>query len=222
MPFDAFVTYETAGRKVRGLNRTQAQANAAAAADADLTAHAGSVSVPDAAVPGYYFNPADLSFTPEAVLTELEQLKAEARLTHQQLGAWTELLSAAALTHLSAHVAYGHDILFHGHQAMYIVCRRTADPYTLAHRITYCQQMRLGASNVTDVPSFFQHVHSVASTPLPDGPASWVDPEYNVRKPFAEIPTSNMNHFPTANKPANVAPPPADLRDGAWIDDLAA
>ena len=227
MPFDAFVVYETVGRRVRSFKPTQAEVDAAIAADADLSAHVGTVSIPDAAIPGWYFTPADLSFTADAPLMPLDQLKAAARLTHAQLEVWSGLLTAAALTHLTAHVNYGHDILFRGHQAMYLVLHRTPaddnyDAYTIPHRITYCQQMAIGSSDVTDLQSFFEHVHTVAHDHpvLPDSPLTWVDPGTNMRVAFLVIPTSN-EHFPNANG-ENPPPGPALLRDGAWIDDLVA
>ena len=187
MPFNAYIAYETVGRRVRFIRQTQAQVDADIGADADLSAHVGAVAVPDAVIPGYYFNPPDLTFTPEAVLTALDLLKQDAWLTHTQLGTWANLLSASALTHLSAHVNYGHDVLFQGHQGMYLVLHRTTGINTIAHRRTYCQQMRIGALDVTDLDSYYEHVHAVASTPLPVGPNSWVDPEDNMRENFAMI-----------------------------------
>ena len=224
MPFDAFVVYETVGRRVRSFKPTQAEVDAAIAADADLSAHVGTVSIPDAALPGWYFTPADLSFTADPVLTDIQLLQADARLTHFQLGVWWGLLTTAALTHSTAHVAYGHDILFHGHQAMYLVCRRTDGVHTIAHRRIYCQQMRIGASDVTDVPSFFEHVHTVAVAHpnLPDDALTWVDPITNARFLFEDIPDSHTVHFDTDVSYSAMAPGPGDLRDGDWIDDLAA
>ena len=85
MPFNAFVVYETVGRKVRALKQTQAAADAAIAADADLSAHVGAVPVPDAIIPGWYFAPADLSFTADPVYTGLDLLKSKARFTHNRM-----------------------------------------------------------------------------------------------------------------------------------------
>ena len=67
MAFNSFVVYETVGRKIRYLRQTQAEADADVAADADLSAHVGAVPTPDAAIPGYYFTPADQSFAAESI-----------------------------------------------------------------------------------------------------------------------------------------------------------
>ena len=221
MAFNSFVVYETVGRRVRYLRQMQDQADADVAGDADLSAHVGTVSTPDWVLPGHYFNPGDLSFTADAVLSELDQLKAAARTTHAQLEAWTGALNAAALTHLSAHVNYGHDILFRGHQAMYLVLQRNTGIYTFAHRVTYCQNMAAGASDVTTVTGFFDKVHEIAGTPLPDRPISWVDPADNQRLMFARIPHDGSGYF-TSNNIDETAPIPSVLRDGAWIEDLVA
>ena len=223
MAFNSFVVYETVGRRVRYLRQMQDQADADVVADADLSAHVGVVSTPDWVLPDHYFNPGDLSFTADAVLSELDQLKAAARTTHAQLEAWTGALNAAALTHLSAHVNYGHDILFRGHQAMYLVLQRNTGIYTFAHRITYCQNMAVGASDVTTVTGFFDHVHSVAAAhALPDRPLSWVNPLDNERLMFVRIPQDGHLFFIDSNDIEEIAPIPSVLRDGAWIEDLVA
>ena len=221
MAFNSFVVYETVGRRVRYLRPTHAQASADVGADADLSTHVAAVSTPDWVLPGHYFNPADLSFTADPVLTGLDLLKSKARFTHNRMGYWTTLLEASALTHSSAHVNYGHDILFRGHQGMYIVCHRTADEYTIAHRITYCEQMAIGASNVTTIQEFFEHVHDLAATSPLTGPVTWVDPMNNMRILFSEIPGTAANDFDSMQA-GNAPPGPDVLREGAWIEDLAA
>ena len=221
MAYNSFVVYETVGRRVRYLRQTQAEADADVAADADLSAHVGAVSTPDWVLPGHYFAPADLSFTADPVLTGIPLLKNKALFTHNRMGYWSTLLNAAALTHSSAHVNYGHDILFRGHQGMYIVCHRTTGVYTIAHRITYCEQMAIGASDVTTIQEFFEHVHDLAATSPLTGPVTWVDPEDNMRLPFNDIPNTAGNEF-NSDMAANAPPGPDVLREGAWIEDLAA
>ena len=229
MPFNAFVVYETVGRKVRALKQAQAAADATAAADADLSAHMGTVAVPDNVIPGWYFAPADLSFTADPVYTGLDLLKSKARFTHNRMIGWSYELNAHALTHSSAHVNYGHDILFHGHEAMYIVLHRVAgyqgimadEIRTIAQRIEYCEMMALGALDVTTVAQFFEHVHTVADTAL-TGPVTWVHPVSNVRLLFDTIPGTTMSHFPHGDVGEEDHPPgPELLRDGDWIEDLA-
>ena len=125
---------------------------------------------------------------------------------------------------------YGHDILFHGHEAMYLVLHRVAgtpnlmaeDVKTIAQRIEYCEMMALGALDVTTVAQFFEHVHTVADTAL-TGPVSWVHPRTNVRLDFDTIPDSTEAHFPRRDVGEVDHPPgPELLRDGDWIEDLAA
>ena len=230
MAFNAFVVYVTDERQIRYLRQTQALALADSAADAALTAHMGVVAVPDAARPGWFFNP-DLTITPDAALSLIDQLKGKARGTHQQMGAWTLGLNAAALTHSSAHVNYGHDLLFRGHQGMWIVLQRhpgavhvPADRLrTIPERIVYCEQMALGAADVATVPQFFEHVHTVADVPGNeiDAPVTWVDPDDNTRKNFAMVPNSH-DEFTTAELADAAIPGPDVLRDGDWIEDLVA
>ena len=83
MPFNAFVVYETAGRATRSFKVSQAAATAAADADAALSAHVGVVAVPDSALPGWFFDPADQSLAPEARTGD--SLKIERKTIHRGL-----------------------------------------------------------------------------------------------------------------------------------------
>ena len=86
MAFDAFVAYETVGRKVRSLKPSQAEVDAVVAVSADdLTAYVGTVSVPDAAFPGWYFDPANQTFAAEAPSEAIQYV------------AWKQLLSRKAV-----------------------------------------------------------------------------------------------------------------------------
>ena len=170
MAFDAHVVYAVDGR-IAFIRRTQAEAQADVAADAELS-RGLVVGVPDWVLPGYYYKTADSSFRQDPELSALEQLKVAARACHNQLLTWSALLAAEAITHSAADVAIGHDILFHGHEGVYLVC--TSDTWTNAQKILFCQQTAIGASDVTTPAEFFERVHLIDAS-LIVGPVVWVD-----------------------------------------------
>lgn len=217
-----YVVYNPTTRVIDRATRTQAEANAIAAADADLSADTVDRVLPNLFTPGGWFFSTSSEIIPQLPLSDVERLKAAARLCHQQLITWSHLLTEAAITHAASDAAIGHDILFYGHEGVNIVCRNVIDDagtpvvLTIDQRITFCQQTAFGASNVTNPEEFFQHVDGVRGATW-DRPVVWVNPQTGVRIEFDDIVTSNVDHLKGED-----ALNPAALAGGAWIDTITA
>ena len=140
--------------------------------------------------------------------SELELTKIAAFACHGQLLIWSELLALAGITQSSAHVAIGHDILFHGHEGVYLTCNRTDLSY--AQKILYCQRTAIGAADVTTPAEFFTLVHTIENS-LIAGPVCWVNPETGARLPFLDIPLSTANYFSGLTAPTTI-----QLSGGDW------
>lgn len=217
-----FVVYNPTSRLISSATRTQAEANALAAADANLSADTVDRVLPNLFTPGGWFFTTGGDIVYQLPLSGVEQLKAAARLCHAQLITWAHLLTEAAITHPASEAAIGHDILFRGHEGVYIVCRNkipvddTHPLLTIAQRITFCQQTAYGASDVTNPEEFFLHVHDVIAS-IFSAPVVWVDPRTGSRIDFDEI------HNSTAGILNSVTTPEAaTLGGGTWIDDIDA
>ena len=191
------------------LHLLEATATTAAAADADYTASAV-VSVPDWVQPGHYYIGGQ--FLNDKPLDDLERLKAAARACHDQLLVWAHLLTQASLTHPATEAAYGHDILWRGHQGVYLNCNK--DTLTVAQKIAFCEQTAIGALDVTNPEEFFEHVHEIIGTAL-TGPVAWVNPTTGARLAFSVIPAQTGLQFP-----GNPTVEPSTLGGGDWIDKL--
>lgn len=208
----AYLVYNPTTRRIASARQTLALANTAAGLNADLSAYAVDKSLPPGFAPGEWFLTAANKIARELPLAGLEQRKAAARAAHVQYGLWANALVAASLTHSSAHVNYGHDILWGAHMATQIVMTDAAR--TNAAKLVFCQKMALGASDVTTVQQFFERVHEIAGTPI-TGPVCWVNPNDGEQKLFTSIPSSTVAYFGGVMNPG-----PAVLRGGAWIEDL--
>ena len=145
-------------------------------------------------------------------LSSLEQLKVDARACHQQLLAWSAALAVEAITHSSTDVAIGHDILFRGHEGVWLTCHRV-DLFH-AQKSVFCQQTAIGALDVTNPAEFFALVHTITNEPI-TGPVCWVNPETGIRFLFANIPPSTGEYFLGLTPPTS-----AELSGGAWIETL--
>lgn len=219
-----YVVYNPTTRVISSAPRTQAEANTIAAADADLTADTVDRTLPNLFSPGGWFFTDTNEIVNRLPLSELEQLKAAARACHSQLLVWSQLLTEAAITHSASDAQIGHDILFHGHEGIYIVCRNdfpvdAEHPVlSIAQRITFCQQMAYGASDVTNPEEFFQHVHGVRDQDFTK-PVVWVNPQAGTRIDFDTIAGSydlHLNSYAYANDTV------INLDAGSWIEDLVA
>ena len=217
-----FVVYNPTTRVISSAPRTQAEANVLATANDDLSADTVDRALPILFAPGGWFLTIGGDIVSQLPLTPIEQLKEAARACHRQLITWSHLLTEAAITHSASDAQIGHDILFHGHEGVYVVCnnlRPVGDTFptlTIAQRITFCQQTAYGASDVTNPEEFFQEVEHVRDLVF-SSPVVWVNPNSGERFGFREINGSTGNMLNNPDAPSSVL-----LGGGSWIESLAA
>ena len=217
-----FVVYNPTTRVISSAPRTQAEANVLAAANDDLSADTVDRALPILFAPGGWFFTTSSEIVSQLPLSDIDRLKEAARACHRQLITWSHLLTEAAITHSASDAQIGHDILFHGHEGVYVVCnnlRPAGDTFptlTIAQRITFCQQTAYGASDVTNPEEFFQEVEHVRDSVF-DSPVVWVDPNLGTRIGFTNIHGSTGNILNSPQAPSSVL-----LGGGSWIESLAA
>lgn len=211
----SFIVYNTTSRLAVGAYQKLADANTAADVDANLIADTTDITLPDAYQPGnWYFTTGGLLVS-DLPLSELDQVKTATRACHAQLLVWSVLLTEAAITQSAAHAAIGHDILFHGHQGVYITLHRT--DLTVAQKILFAQQMSVGALDVTNPAEFFEHVHDVQNSVF-NMPVVWVNPLTGARINFDRIHASTTNHLPVPL--TGLIPTASQLAGGNWVESL--
>lgn len=204
-----YLVYNPTTRLTDSAYLTLAFAQARANEDADLSVHDMDIVIPEWFIPKVSHFSTGNQIVQDLPFSELEQVKVAIRGCHNQLLIWSDILTEASLTHSASDAAIGHDVLFRGHEGLYLNMHKT--DITVPNKILICQQSSIGASDVTNAEEFFQHVHEIRNTPI-TGPVAWVD-EDGMRQEFEHIPGSTMNYF------ENLTPPEASVLDGGgWID----
>ena len=159
-----FIVYNATSRLISSAPRTQAEANTLAAADTDLTADTVDRALPNLFTPGGWFLTTGGEIVSQLPLSEIEQLKAAARLCHNQLITWSHLLTEAAITHSASDAQVGHNILFRGHEGVYVVCNNLVPVgpmhpvLTIAQRIVFCQLSAMVHQMLQILKSSFKHL----------------------------------------------------------------
>ena len=217
MAHKGYIVYKTDDGEIVKIVGDQSTANTTADADSALSA-SEEVDVPENIRPGDYFNSGDGTFANEDVDTSDEAtLKAAARGCHAQLLVWARALAEEGVGHPSTDVALGHDFLFRGHQALYIIMNR--DTYTVSQKATYCQMVARGALDITSPFTFFQKVHTLTT---PNIPIAWVNPSTGARVNLSESVTLSGPGTGNLNLLESDIPDTIHLTGGEWIDDLTA
>ena len=150
---------------------------------------------------------------PESV-TEIDGLKQAARDLHAQLNAWADGLDRYSRGVPHDHIVKGHDFLYAAHRAAWAVMgNRTGnaawDSHSIAHRITWAEEMAKGAADITTPLEFYAKAGDIRNRDVPTVPGSWVS-ESSVRVNLADHVL-----FADANAPADL-----DIVGAGWIDEL--
>lgn len=208
-----FIVYSSTTRLIHSIRLTQDQANTVAGANADLLADTTDRVLPRSLVVGEWYFTAAADIVPNLPFTALENLKIAARSMHAQLLTWTALLTIEGVAWPVNVTNKGHDWLAYGHDGAYQILHNAA--YTNAQKIAFCEQMKFGASDVTDPHSFYQEGRLL---PAPTRACVWVDPRSGARMELAECIGKSYGTAGELDIPALGAE--VRLANGAWIEDL--
>ena len=119
-----------------------------------------------------------------APTTDAERLMVGAFALHHQLLAWSEALENVASYWPQADVHLGHDLLAYAHRGVRGVI--LSDSWTLDQKLTFMEQMAIGASDVTSPGEFFERIEEGDDVDDPsesrtDHRVLWVNPDTGLR-----------------------------------------
>ena len=153
--------------------------------------------------------------------TDAGRLKAAARVLHQRLTVLAEGLDGVSTYWPAADVSLCHDVLAYAHRGVRGVVMSPS--WTVAQKITFMEQMALGALDVQNPAEFFERIEEGTSFPDPatrtDGRVLWVNPDTGFRVNLHEW-VSQAVDTGTPTVLSRMAPETVDLTDyigGAWI-----
>ena len=153
--------------------------------------------------------------------TDAARLKAAARVLHQRLTVLAEGLDRVSTYWPAADVSLCHDVLAYAHRGVRGVVMSPS--WTVAQKITFMEQMALGALDVQNPAEFFERIEEGTSFPDPatrtDGRVLWVNPDTGFRVNLHEW-VSQAVDTGTPTVLSRMAPETVDLTDyigGAWI-----
>ena len=148
--------------------------------------------------------------------TELGELQQAAHDVHDALLAWHAQVDSYASYFDSGHIDKAHDWLAWAHFGVYRVVKSTH--WTIAQRLVFCQQMPLGAFDITTVVGFLT-TSGATDEDAPTSAVIWVDPDTGLRVTVAVAIATSTTAGMNWEAGALTA---TDLANGAWIKDLAA
>ena len=160
--------------------------------------------------------------------TDAGQLKVAARRLYQRLIGLTESLEGFASYWPMEDVSLGHDLLAYGHRGVRGVV--LSPSWTMAQKITFMEQMALGALDVASPAQFFEADRRRHFIPGPaartDSRVLWVNPDTGLRVPLASWTTlavdadQNDDTVTVLSRMAAETPDLTDYVGGAWINQI--
>ena len=156
--------------------------------------------------------------------TDAGRLKAAARVLHQRLTVLAEGLDGVSTYWPAADVSLCHDVLAYAHRGVRGVVMSPS--WTVGQKITFMEQMALGALDVQNPAEFFERIEEGTSFPDPatrtDGRVLWVNPDTGFRVNLHEW-VSQAVDTGTPTVLSRMAAETANLTDyigGAWIGEV--
>ena len=156
--------------------------------------------------------------------TDAGQLKTAARRLYQRLIGLTENLEGFASYWPVAHVSLGHDLVAYAHRGVRGVV--LSPSWTMDQKITFMEQMALGALDVQNPAEFFERIEQRTNLPNPaeraDPRVLWVNPDTGLRVNLHQW-VSQAVDSGTPTVLSRMAAETANLTDyigGAWIGEV--
>ena len=147
----------------------------------------------------------------------IDGLITTAHNAREQLLQWYEALTSYAPYHLSDHRALVADLLVRAHEGLYLITQ--SDDYTVAGKISFCQQLSLGPAGITSPSVLYAAARALTAAQKPTGPAVWVTPS-NSGGTWTRVSLSQLKAKSERIAALSGTVHADTLATAAWIDSL--